>query len=299
MTDSPIVFDRAAVRRNRTRAARALATHDFLWRESARRIAERLDEVRRHFPLALELGAHGAVLAEEVAGRGAIETLVACDMAPAMAAAARAPALAADEERLPFAPHCFDLALSNLSLHWVNDLPGTLIQINRALRPDGLLIAAVLGGATLAELREVLMEAELAATGGVRPRVSPFADARALAGLLQRAGFALPVVDGDTIEVRYRDALALMRDLRLMGEANAHAERPRGFTPRAVLLDAAARYASRFADADGRVAARFEIITLTAWAPAASQPKPLRPGSAARRLADALGTVEIKAGDKP
>lgn len=299
MTDTPIVFDRNAVRRNRARAAAALATHDFLWREAADRMAERLGEVRRRFPLAAELGAHGTVLAEAVAGLGGIETLIACDLAPALAAAARRPAVAADEERLPFAPHSLDLVMSCLSLHWVNDLPGALVQIARALKPDGLLLASLLGGTTLAELRETLMEAELAATGGVRPRVSPFADARALAGLLQRAGFALPVVDSDTIEVRYPDAFALMRDLRLMGEANAHAQRPRSFTPRAVLLGAAEIYARRFAGADGRVAARFEIVSLTAWAPAADQPKPLRPGSAAQRLADALGTVEIKTGERP
>ncbi|MBL8837022.1 MAG: methyltransferase domain-containing protein, partial [Alphaproteobacteria bacterium] len=291
MTDTPTVFDRAAVRRNRSRAAAALASHDFLWREAADRVAERLGEVRRRFPLAVELGAHGSVLRDALAGLGGIETLVACDLSPALARAARPPALVADEERLPFAPRSLDLVLSSLSLHWVNDLPGALVQIARALKPDGLLLASLLGGTTLAELREALMEAELAATGGVRPRVSPFADARALAGLLQRAGFALPVVDSDTVEVRYPDALALMRDLRLMGEANAHAGRPRGFTPRAVLLGAAEIYARRFAGADGRVVARFEIVSLTAWAPAASQPKPLRPGSAAQRLADALGTV--------
>jgi hypothetical protein len=184
-------------------------------------------------------------------------------------------------------------------LHWVNDLPGTLIQVNRALKPDGLFLGSIFGRATLAELRECLMEAELAASGGAHPRVSPFADASAAAALLQRAGFALPVVDSDMLEVSYPDALALMRDLRLMGEANAHADRPRALTRRAVILGAAEAYARRFARADGRIAARFEIITMTAWAPAQGQQKPLRPGSAAQRLADALGTTEHKTGVKP
>jgi len=235
---TPLVFDRSAVRRNRARAARVLAAHDFLWREAAERLADRLDDVRRTFPLALDLGAHGAVVAHAIAGHGGpahggIETLIACDQQAAMAAAAARPAIVADEEALPFAAASLDLVLSCLSLHWVNDLPGALIQVNRALKPDGLFLASMLGRATLAELRECLMEAELAAAGGAAPRVSPFADASAAAALLQRAGFALPVVDSDMLEVSYPDALALMRDLRLMGEANAHADRPRTLTRRA------------------------------------------------------------------
>jgi SAM-dependent methyltransferase len=294
----PIVFDRRAVQRHRTRAAAHLDEHGFLFREAASRLAERLDVVRRSFPVALELGAHGAILREAIGARGGIASYIAADLAPAMAARAARPALAADEELLPIAPNSVDLVVSCLSLHWVNDLPGALIQANRILRPDGLFLASLFGRATLADLREALLEAELTDAGGVRPRVSPFVDARDAAGLLQRAGFALPVVDSDTISVRYREPLRLMRDLRLMGEANALVERPRRFTRRATLLGAAARYAQRSADADGRIPAQFEIVTMTAWAPAASQPRALRPGSAAHRLATALGATEQSAGEK-
>jgi SAM-dependent methyltransferase len=237
-------------------------------------------------------------MARTLQGRGGVEWLVSADPAPEFARLAPAPRLAADAEALPFAPDAFDLVLSPLLLHWTNDLPGALLQLRHMLRPDGLLLAALLGGETLDALRRALMEAEIAEEGGASPRVSPFADVRDLGGLLQRAGFALPVVDSDTIEVTYGDALALMRDLRAMGEANAVAERRRGFTRRATLARAAALYQERHAGPDGRIAARFQVITLTAWAPHASQQKPLKPGSAAARLAAALGAEERKAGEK-
>ncbi len=195
-------------------------------------------------------------------------------------------------------PYAFDLVLSNLALHWTNDLPGALVQLRQILQPDGLLLATLWGGETLFELRRALIEAELAEEGGASPRVAPFADVRDLGGLLQRAGFALPVVDADTIEVSYPDAMALMRDLRAMGESNAVAERRRGFTRRATLARAAAAYAEHCERADGRITATFVLVTLTAWAPHASQPQPLRPGSAEARLADALGAREHSAGDQ-
>jgi NADH dehydrogenase [ubiquinone] 1 alpha subcomplex assembly factor 5 len=292
------VFDRAAVRRHRARAARAIGAHDFLFREAASRLGERLDDIRRAFPRALDLGGHGGVLAQTLAGRSGIETWVHTDVAEALARRGPAPCVVADEELLPFADASFDLIASALSLHWVNDLPGALIQLRRALRPDGLLLISLLGGETLHELRNALLEAEAEETGGAAPRVSPFADVRDAGSLLQRAGFALPVVDADTVTVSYPDALALMRDLRAMGEANALTERRRNFSRRGVLLGAAARYAERFAGPDGRVPATFKIVTLTAWAPHAAQPRPLRPGSAAARLAEALGTVEAPAGDR-
>jgi NADH dehydrogenase [ubiquinone] 1 alpha subcomplex assembly factor 5 len=292
------VFDRGAVRRHRERAARTIGAHDFLFREAAARLAERLDEIRRAFPRALDLGGHGGVLAQALVGRSGIETLVQTDLSFSLAMRAAGLRVVADEEFLPFAAGTFDLVASCLSLHWVNDLPGALIQLRHALRPDGLLLVSLLGGETLHELRAALLEAEAEVTGGAAPRVSPFADVRDAGSLLQRAGFALPVVDADTITVSYPNALALMRDLRAMGEANALAERRRGFSRRGVLLRAAARYEERFADATGRVPATFKIITLTAWAPHEAQPKPLRPGSAAARLAAALGAVETPAGDK-
>lgn len=205
-----------------------------------------------------------------------------------MAARGGGPAVAAEMDSLPFAAGRFDLAISNMSLHWVNDLPGTLIQIRRALKPDGLFLAALAGGGTLGELRAALTEAELEITGGASPRVAPFVDLRDAGALLQRAGFALPVVDGDVITVRYENALRLMADLRGMGEANAMIAMPRSFTGRQVLLRAAEIYQARHAGPDGRIPATFQIVYLTGWAPDPSQQKPAKPGSATARLADAL-----------
>jgi NADH dehydrogenase [ubiquinone] 1 alpha subcomplex assembly factor 5 len=293
-----LLFDRRAVRANRERAARNWGAADFLIREAAERLADRLDDVKRKFPLALDLGCRGGVLARVLQGRGGIETLIEMDSAFGFARTAPGLAIVAEAEALPFAPASFDLILSVLDLHAANDLPGALLQLRQALKADGLLLASLFAGETLLELRRAWMEAELAEEGGAGIRVAPFADPRELGGLLQRAGFALPVVDSDTIEATYPDALALMRELRAMGESNAAAERPRRFTRRATLARAVERYAALHALPDGRVPARFEIATLTAWAPHESQQRPLRPGSAKTRLADALGTVERPAGDK-
>ncbi len=301
MTDAMNLFDRRLLRRRRDRAAVNLTAHDFLFAEVAERLTERLDDVTRKFPRALDLGCHGGALARALGRRGGVETLVQCDLSPAMARAAASsgrPSLAADEEALPFAPRSFDLVMSVLSLHWVNDLPGALIQIRQALKPDGLFLGALLGGETLAELRAALMEAELAEEAGASPRISPFAEVRDAGALLQRAGFALPVADVDTIPVTYPDALALMRDLRGMGESNALVERRRTPMRRATLARTVAIYAEKFGQADGRVPATFQVITLTAWAPHPCQPKALAPGSARSRLADALDAEEIPTGDK-
>ena len=304
MADDRAPFDRKSVRAHRDRAAENIGEHDFLLGEVAARLSERLDDIKRDFACVLDLGCHGGALGEMLAGRDGIETLVQCDLSPAMVHRAAvknrgfALSLAADEEFLPFADGSFDSVLSNLSLHWVNDLPGALIQIRKVLKPDGLFIGAMLGGETLAELRQALMEAELANEGGVSPRVSPFADVRDAGDLLLRAGFALPVADNDRITVTYPDALALMRELRAMGEANAVRSRRHGFTRRATLMQAAALYEARHADREGRIPASFEIVYLSAWAPDDTQPKALRPGSASRRLADALATEEHPAGDK-
>ena len=292
------VFDRRAVRLHRDRAAVRLDRHDFLLREVGERLADRLDDVKRRFPLALDLGCHGGQLGRLLGGRGSVETLVQCDLSPAMVRRAGPCSLAADEEWLPFGAGRFDLILSCLSLHWVNDLPGTLIQARQALRPDGMFLAAMLGGATLAQLRAALAEAEVGEEGGLSPRVSPFADVRDAGDLLGRAGFAMPVVDAADITVSYPDPFRLMNDLRGMGETNAVRLRRKRFTRRATMHAAAALYRERFADASGRLPADFQVITLTAWAPHPSQQKPLRPGSAAGRLADALGAAEIPAGEK-
>jgi SAM-dependent methyltransferase len=296
--DPLLVFDRSLLRKRRERAARAWHRADFLKREIAERLADRLDDIKRVFPLALDLGAHGDEVASALADRAGVECLVRADLALGFAQRANGPAVVADEERLPFAAGSFDLVLSAMALHWVNDLPGTLVQINRILKPDGLVLAAMLGGATLWQLRQALAAAESEVEGGLSPRVSPFADLRDAAGLMQRAGFALPVADSETIDVEYDNALSLMRDLGAMGESNLAVERRRGFTRRATLLRAAEIYGERFAARSGRVRASFEVLYLHGWRPHASQPQALKPGSAAQRLADALGGTELSAGEK-
>jgi NADH dehydrogenase [ubiquinone] 1 alpha subcomplex assembly factor 5 len=296
--DPLLVFDRAMLRRRRERAARDWDKRAFLKREIASRLMERLDDVRRSFPKALDLGSHGDEIGLALGGRRPVDWLVRADLGLGFARCAHGPAVVADEERLPFAPQSFDLVVSAMNLHWVNDLPGTLVQVRRILKPDGLLLGAMLGGATLWQLRQALAAAESEIEGGLSPRVSPFADLRDAAGLLQRAGFALPVADSETIDVEYDNALALMRDLSAMGESNLVVERRHGFSRRATLLRAAEIYTERFSLPSGRVAASFEVLFLHGWTPHESQPKPLKPGSAARRLADALGTTELSAGEK-
>src|SRR5262245_27818587 len=221
--DLMLVFDRELLRRRRERAARSWDGASFLKREIAQRLVERLDDVRRSFVVAVDLGCHGGEVGQALrlpdgSRRGGIAALVSIDLAPGFArrAASHGPAVVADEELLPLKAASVDLVLSAMALHWVNDLPGALVQVCRALRPDGLFLAALLGGETLWQLRRALAQAESDVEGGLSPRVSPFADLRDAAGLLQRAGFAMPVADAEAIEVRYPDALALMRDLRAM-----------------------------------------------------------------------------------
>ena len=296
--DPLLVFDRMLLRQRRERAASDWDSRAFLKREIAERLVERLQDVRRHFPLALDIGSHGDEIASSLAGHASVGHIVRADLGHGFARRAQGPAVVADEESLPFAPASFDLVMSAMDLHWVNDLPGTLIQIGRILKPDGLLLAAMLGGSTLWQLRQALAAAESEIEGGLSPRISPFADLRDIAGLLQRAGFALPVADGETIDIEYDNALALMRDLSAMGEGNLVLERRRALTRRATLLRAAEIYGERFTLPSGRVVASFEVLFLHGWGPHASQPKPIRPGSAARRLAEALGSAEQSAGEK-
>jgi NADH dehydrogenase [ubiquinone] 1 alpha subcomplex assembly factor 5 len=296
--DPLLIFDRAVLRHRRDRAARHWDQASFLKRELAERLVERLDDVKRSFDQALDLGCHGDEIATALGDRKTVDRLVRSDFGQAFAERAHGPVVVADEESLPFAAGSFDLVLSAMSLHWVNDLPGTLIQIARILRPDGLFLGAMLGGGTLWQLRQALAAAESEIEGGLSPRVSPFADLGEAAGLLQRAGFALPVADGETIEVEYDSALALMRDLGAMGEGNLISDRRKSMSRRTTLLRAAEIYGERFATPSGRVMASFEAVFLHGWAPHASQPKPLRPGSARHRLADALGTAEISTGEK-
>ncbi|HEY1943852.1 MAG TPA: methyltransferase domain-containing protein [Roseiarcus sp.] len=286
--EPPRLFDRALLA---TRLRRALLADDrsadFLLRRAAEELADRLSLIKRDFAAAADVGSPGPHAAEVLAARGGGFTLQLAPLALAAGAGPYARAVG-DVESLPLAAESCDLVVSLMALHHVNDLPGALIQIRRALRPDGLFLAALAGGDTLTELRQSLTIAESDALGGAAPRVAPFADVRALGALMQRAGFALPVVDADTVVVRYPDLFALMRDLRAFGAANALNLRSRKPLRREVLARAAAVYAERFADPDGRLRATFETIWLTGWAPHESQPKALKPGSAKMRLADAL-----------
>lgn len=294
------IFDRRLHALRRARAAGRYAAHSFLKQVAAEDIALRLSAINRRFERVLDLGAHDGtlsrVLKSDPALAGRIGDIVSSDFSPAFA---RPPlGVVADEEALPFADASFDLIVSALSLHWVNDLPGALIQIRRALKPDGLFIGVVLGGRTLTELRQSLLAAEEEIRGGAANRVSPFMDVIDGAGLLQRTGFAMPVADNDARTVRYANPLRLLDDLRGMGETSAPASRGGPRLTRTILMRAMEIYAQRFADPDTRIRATFEFVAISGWAPAPDQPKPRRPGSATVRLADALGVRERNAGEK-
>jgi SAM-dependent methyltransferase len=270
---APILFDRALLRARQARALRGEPA-TFLLDRVAEDAAERLQAVMRDFRSAADIGSAGNQVRDALAGR--VDQLARIDL----------PDL--ESEPLPLPPESLDLAVSALAFQFVNDLPGVLAQIRRALKPDGLLLAAMTGGDTLTELRQSFAAAEAELEGGVSPRVAPFADLRDVGGLLQRAGFALPVTDVDRIVVRYDSAFALMQDLRRMGATNVLLERRRTPTRRATLVRMAQVYGERFADADGRIRATFEVIWLSGWAPHDSQQKPLRPGSAKASLAEAV-----------
>lgn len=294
------IFDRERLRAQRERRALEIAATDFLHRHTANDILERLSFIRRDFPVAVDLGAASGILTAGLrkAGIGR-DLLVALDSSPQLLSGAGGVRVVGDEELLPMRPASLDLVVSALALQLVNDLPGALLQIRRALRADGLMLVSLLGGLTLHELREAFVLAETETTGGASPRVIPFADVRELGGLLQRAGFALPVADSETLEVGYESALHLMRDLRALGWANILEERSRKALRRDTLRRVGEIYHERHARPDGRIKATFEVVTLTGWAPHDSQQKPLRPGSATSRLADALGTFEQPSGEKP
>lgn len=300
-TERPEIFDRRLLALRRARALARLATSsgdaDFLLAHAAADLGERLAAVSRDFPLALDLGGHRGHVSTALAASGRVGTVLRADLLVEDRAVPGA-ALVADDAVPPFADASLDLVASALSLHLVNDLPGALIQIRRALRPDGLFLANLLGGDTLFELKDAFLLAELETLGGATPRVAPFADTRALGALLQRAGFALPVADVDRLTVRYGDMFALMRDLRAMGAANMLTDRSRKPLPRATLARAAQIYGERHADPDGRIRATFDLVSLSGWAPHESQQKPLKPGSAKASLADALSAIEAERGGK-
>ena len=267
---APILFDRARLRKRRARAAASFDAHAFLWREAADRAEESLSYILRDFPRMLVFGGQYFTPPQSTTQRihAARETI--------------------DAELLPFAENSLDAVVSLLDLHWVNDLPGALVQIRRALKPDGLFYAILPGGETLRELRRVLADTESTMSGGISPRVSPFLDVRDGGALLQRAGFALPVADSEILDVSYPHLFALMDDLRGTGEVNMLQQQVQHFTPRGFFAAAAARYAELFSDTEGRIKATMEFITLTAWKPAASQQQPARRGSGKMSLKDVL-----------
>lgn len=258
------LFDRRQLKRQRLRAVSGFAGHDFLFREAALRLADRLLDIKRDFPLALELGSRGGLMGGALQGQGRVGQLVGLDLDPALLEPGRM-GVAADPGLPPFAPCSFDLVLSCLSLHWVDDLPGLLVQVRQMLKPGGLFLASLLGGNTLFELRESLLLAESEISGGAAPRVIPMADIKDLGGLLRRAGFEQPVTDAETLTADYQNPLPLLADLRGMGEANALIHRSKRPMTRALLLRMAEIYQQRFASPQGRIPARFDILTLTGW----------------------------------
>lgn len=290
------IFDRDLHAQRRARAAAGFGEYSFLKKLAAEDIAFRLSAINRTFEHVLDLGAHDGTLArtlkaDPIVG-GRVGEITSTDLSSAFGHRI------VDEEALPFPPQSFDLIVSALSLHWVNDLPGALIQIRRALKPDGLFIATVFGGRTLTELRQSLLAAEEEIRGGAMNRVSPMMDVIDAAGLLQRTQFAMPVADNDARTVRYSHPFKLLGDLRGMGETAAFANRSGPPLTRGILMRALEIYAQRFSDSDGRVRATFEFVTLSGWAPGPDQPVAKRPGSASVRLADALGVKERNAGEK-
>jgi SAM-dependent methyltransferase len=294
-TSAPLIFDRSLARRRLARAA-SRGAENFLLAPAVKEIGERLSVIKREFSAVLDIGTPSPRLADWLRDRIKPRLLVRLAQLPENASDSSFLRIAGDDESLPFAPECFDLAVSALSLQGLNDLPGALVQIRRVLKPDGLFLGCLLGGQSLHELRKSLAVAETEIYGGVSPRVAPFADVRDMGGLLQRAGFALPVADSEPLAVRYASMFDLMADLRSMGATNVLVGRLRKPAARSYFLRAAKHYAEQFADPDGRVRATFELVYLSGWAPHESQQKPLTPGSAKMRLADAL-RMKPAAGD--
>jgi len=295
---APQLFDRRLLARRLDRAAHYFAQAQFLRERATGDLIETLSVINRRFDVALEIGTRDGALLRALPGTPVadkIGLLIEADLSQGMAARQAGTArVVLDEEQLPFGDDTLNLVVSTLALHTVNDLPGVLVQIRRALKPDGLFVASLFGGETCTELRACLMEAELEVRGGAGPRVAPFADAADMIDLMKRAGFTIPVVDSDRVTVSYEHPLHLLRDLRWMGESNILHDRPRKGLNRAILARMSDLYFERFGDAEGRVPATFEIITVSGWKAHESQQKPLKPGSAKTRLADALGLREGK-----
>ncbi|GAB5459438.1 MAG: methyltransferase domain-containing protein [Henriciella sp.] len=290
----PKLFDRDQLARNRDTASADYRKFGFLKARASEHLIERLQDVSRQFPRALDLGAHTGATSLALRESPQIDSVISLERSSAMArdiSALGLGAVCADEDALPFAPTSFDLITSTLALHWVNDLPGALLQIRDTLKPDGLFLGCLFGGGTLAELRAALIEAESELTGGISPRLSPLPSLQDMAGLLQRAGFALPVADVERVTVRYSSPMGLLKDLKGMGEQAAFAQRDgqeRRPLSRRLLARMIEIYHDRFSDPDGKVRASFEIVWLSGWTPAAGQPQPKRRGSARASMADAV-----------
>lgn len=295
-----MVFCTKQISRNRARFAHDFSKHSFLFEWSRDNLCQRLDEIKKDFPLALEIGSRCSIkekLKTNTANKEAcndkakISTHFLCDCFSSFQ-----PDLIALDDVLPFGKNSLDLVLCNLGLHFINDLPGCLIQINHALKPDGVFLGSLLGGETLYQLRECLHQAELEILGGISPRISPFADKPQMGSLLQRAGFSLPVVDSDIVEVSYPDLRTLLHDIRGMGEGSPIIQRIKNFTSKRLFLRAEEIYKERYKDDTGQLIASFEIINLIGWAPHISQQQALSPGSAQSSLAQALGAQEFSSG---
>ncbi|MGI9486468.1 MAG: methyltransferase domain-containing protein [Geminicoccaceae bacterium] len=283
------IFDRRLLRRRRDRMAMRFADFDFLVNEMTERVVERLSDVRRSFGTTLVLGCHTGQVAARLP-KAQVGDVIQADLSPSMVEQVNDVRVALDEEKLPFGFDCFDLVIAVGNLHWVNDLPGTLIQIRYALKPDGLLLAAMPGGRTLHELRTCLADAQTQVTpGAAAPRVAPFIDVPDAGDLLRRTGYALPVADIDTLNVTYGHPLKLLKDLRGMAETNMLLESAGIPLRRSTLLQACRLYQERHADAQGRVAATFQLLMLAAWSPGPGQPQPLKRGSGKASLAEVLG----------
>lgn len=300
---APDLFDRALLRQRRRRARLAAARPEagdagFLLDSVLADVDERLAAVERRFELAVDLSDDDGRVARTLANNPRVETLFRLGEAASATDKDDAPAVVGDLEVLPIGADKVHLVTSLLALQWINDVPGALVQIRRALQPDGLFLGALMGGSTLHELRDVLTLEEEEASGGITPRVMPFIDVRDFGGLLQRAGFALPVTDVDALTVRYDNLFALMTDLRAMAATNILGQRSRQPWTRRRAMRAAQLYAERYSDPDGRIRATFQVISFSGWAPSDVQQKPLRPGSARTRLADSLGASERSAGEK-
>lgn len=284
------IFKRALIKSRRERIAKHFEAHDFLNEEISDRLLDNLKDIKRDFKTVLSMNVHGRLLRDYFKS----DDIIHQDLSNAMLKSKPGQRIQADEEYLPYKNQSLDLTLSCLNLHWVNDLPGTLIQILRSLKPDGLFLAAMFGGETLTELRQSMLKADMEHRGGISPHISPFIDVRDAGGLMQRAGFALPVVSQERINVTYSDAFALMKELKGMGENSALNKRFKGLSSRQLMMKVAEHYHQNFANEQGRITATFDIIYLQGWAPHESQQKPLKPGSAKMALKDALGTAPPK-----